>query len=64
MRNLVLFIVLVFALLCSGCNAIEGLAGGIHRDLQNYNQGNADARRSPAFVADPYNERDHFVREK
>jgi hypothetical protein len=28
-----------------GCNAIEGLTGGIHQDIKNYNQGNADARK-------------------
>jgi len=40
----VLFLLILF-LLAAGCNAIEGFAGGIHRDLQNYNQGNADARK-------------------
>ena len=45
------FIIVVAALVTltfwlAGCNALEGLVAGVHKDLQNYNQGNADARKA------------------
>ena len=41
----ILAVLFTIVMACSGCNTIEYMADGFHRDIKAYNDGNADTRK-------------------